>query len=267
MGWSEQNVTYRPDAYLKSVVPIGLFGAGTLATGNAVYMYLSVAFIQMLKAGTPATTMVVMVLFGLETVRKDLSVAVGVICLGCAMSAVGELHFSTIGFLLMMASEVFESLKCVLTQVLLDKKFSGPIEGLYHICPITFVCLIVLAAPFELGTFVESEAYNIMLASPRYFLFSGLGGFACNLLTMGVIKRANSLTFKILGQAKNVAVVCMGAIFLGESVTPIQTVAYIISIAGFFLYQQAMANKTDNSVHIKASVQLLPLAKVDTDRP
>eukprot|EP01134_Creolimax_fragrantissima_P000142 CFRG0142T1 len=257
-GYAQQSVYYLPGTYIKQILPIGLFGGATLATGNAVYMYLSVAFIQMLKAGTPATTMFVMIMFGLESTRKDLVVAVMVICVGCALSAVGELSFSMLGFLLMMSSELFESLKCVMMQVLLDKKFSGPIEGLYHICPITFFCLIFLATPFEMGDFVKDESYNIILENPKYFILSGLGGFACNLLTMGVIKRANSLTFKILGQAKNVYVVCLGSVFLHESVTVLQTIAYAVSIVGFFLYQRAM-----NNSQLKASwsTKLLPISK------
>lgn len=37
--------------YFTKIVPIGLFMALTLHFGNLVYMYLTVAFIQMLKVG------------------------------------------------------------------------------------------------------------------------------------------------------------------------------------------------------------------------
>ena len=40
--------------FLTSVVPIGLLFSGTLWFGNASYTYLSVSFIQMLKALMPA---------------------------------------------------------------------------------------------------------------------------------------------------------------------------------------------------------------------
>ena len=39
------------ETYLRAVVPIGACFAGTLWLGNAAYLYLSVAFIQMLKVG------------------------------------------------------------------------------------------------------------------------------------------------------------------------------------------------------------------------
>jgi len=37
--------------YLRAIVPIGLFFSLSLICGNLTYLYLSVAFIQMLKAG------------------------------------------------------------------------------------------------------------------------------------------------------------------------------------------------------------------------
>lgn len=48
------------------MLPVGLCMAVTLMCGNTVYMYLTVAFIQMLKAFTPVITMVGLFLASLE---------------------------------------------------------------------------------------------------------------------------------------------------------------------------------------------------------
>ena len=40
--------------YLRAIVPIGLFFSLSLICGNLTYLYLSVAFIQMLKASNSA---------------------------------------------------------------------------------------------------------------------------------------------------------------------------------------------------------------------
>ena len=42
--------------YLRRILPVGLFMALTLLCGNLVYLYLTVSFIQMLKA-RPSTCM------------------------------------------------------------------------------------------------------------------------------------------------------------------------------------------------------------------
>lgn len=47
-------------------MPVGACHAATLAFGNAVYLHLSVAFIQMLKAFTPVIVLVVVVAAGME---------------------------------------------------------------------------------------------------------------------------------------------------------------------------------------------------------
>ena len=48
-----QSVNMDRETYLKAIVPIGACYAGTLWVGNAAYLYLSVSFIQMLKALMP----------------------------------------------------------------------------------------------------------------------------------------------------------------------------------------------------------------------
>lgn len=48
------------------MLPVGLFMAITLWTGNEVYLYLTVAFIQILKAFTPIITMMALFIARLE---------------------------------------------------------------------------------------------------------------------------------------------------------------------------------------------------------
>ena len=45
--------------YITAIVPASAFSAMTLVSGNSAYQYLSVSFIQMLKAFTPVVTMIV----------------------------------------------------------------------------------------------------------------------------------------------------------------------------------------------------------------
>jgi hypothetical protein len=56
------------DAHFFAVrmLPVGFFMALTLMCGNTVYMYLTVSFIQMLKAFTPVITMLGLFLAALE---------------------------------------------------------------------------------------------------------------------------------------------------------------------------------------------------------
>lgn len=66
-------------------------------------------------------------------------------------------------------------------------------------------------------------------------------GFACNALAYGVIRRAGSLTLKVLGTVKNVAVVGAGMALFGDRVALLQAVGYAVSIGGFVSYQRVKA--------------------------
>lgn len=54
----ETKTVITTEFWLTKILPVGFFMAVTLWTGNEVYLYLTVAFIQMLKAFTPVITMV-----------------------------------------------------------------------------------------------------------------------------------------------------------------------------------------------------------------
>lgn len=71
-------------------------------------------------------------------------------------------------------------------------------------------------------------------------------GFACNALAYGVIRRAGSLTLKVLGTVKNVAVVGAGMALFGDKVALLQAVGYAVSIGGFVSYQRVKAGGSGN---------------------
>jgi hypothetical protein len=48
---SRHKLNMNKDIYMKAIFPIGFFFSLSLIFGNKAYLYLSVAFIQMLKVG------------------------------------------------------------------------------------------------------------------------------------------------------------------------------------------------------------------------
>lgn len=53
--------------YLRAIVPIGIFFSLSLICGNVTYLYLSVAFIQMLKVSFPSPVDLYRVGVGIKT--------------------------------------------------------------------------------------------------------------------------------------------------------------------------------------------------------
>ena len=115
--------------YVRHVLPIGGFAALSLALGNYTYLYLSVSFIQMLKAIVPFITMCVMVGCGLEKPRPDTIAGVIVLTLGTALAAYGEIAFQWVGVAMMITSEFSEALRMAVLQFLLGNLRFDLLEG------------------------------------------------------------------------------------------------------------------------------------------
>lgn len=224
--------------YAKHILPIGFLGAVSLGFGNYVYLYLSVSFIQMLKSAVPAVTLAVMFTAGLEKLHGTTLAGVGVVTFGTFLAAYGEVKFSALGVFMMLTSEFAEAIRMAFYQYVLGNLKFDLIEGLFVMAPASLLFLAVGIAIFELRDFVDNGTVYILLDSPHYFIAAALMGFAVNLLTLGVIKCTSGLTFKVMGQAKNAAVVLLAVVFVGNPVTFIQVVGYALSIFGFLVYQR-----------------------------
>ena len=75
----------------------------------------------MLKAFTPVITMGCTFVAGLERPTISLISSVLIIATGVIVASYGEINFNWMGIGIMFASEVFEALKIVMTQILLTK--------------------------------------------------------------------------------------------------------------------------------------------------
>lgn len=210
--------------FLKKIMPIGAMSAGTLFFGNKVwlfrsgpegklaiatlhtdrdpplqvYLYLTVAFIQILKAFTPVVTMVVMFVAGLETPGLRLVLSVLGLAVGTSIAAYGELHFSLTGVLIMLSSEVAEAIKLVLQQILLRNLKFSVFESLYWISPASLLVMVLVIYAMEWQAMQDANAMDIVRSYPWHFMGSALLGFAVNTVSFFVIQVTSAVTLKVL---------------------------------------------------------------------
>ncbi|KAL3913240.1 MAG: hypothetical protein SGPRY_008053 [Prymnesium sp.] len=93
----EQSSQISRGFYFTNLLPIGASMAATLAAGNAVYLYLPVGFIQMLKAFTPVVTLIFLALSGIELPTLRVALSVLGICAGTAMASLGATSLDLVG--------------------------------------------------------------------------------------------------------------------------------------------------------------------------
>lgn len=114
-------------------------------------------------------------------------------------------------------------------------------EGIYYFTPAGFFWMVLFIVPLELGRMREEGAWAIVTANPATFALAASLGFSVNLLSFGVIQTTSSLTYKVLGQLKNVAVVLSSVALFGSAVSGLQAFGYTVCIVGFFLYNKAQS--------------------------
>ena len=162
------------ETYIAKIVPIAGLFAVVLWMGNTAYVYLSVAFIQMVKALMPCVVYTVGCIFKVEKYKKETMMNMAVIALGVGIASYGELNFNLTGFMLLMGSIACEAVRIVSIQMLLtsaDIKLNS-VTTLYYVSP---ACFVFLLAPFA---FIEAPRFASSSGSASTSILAVLGSNA-----------------------------------------------------------------------------------------
>ncbi|KAK7431273.1 hypothetical protein QQZ08_002044 [Neonectria magnoliae] len=221
--------------YLRTVLPIGLVSSGSLVCTNFVYFYLSVAFLQMVKASTPVVVLIVSWLWGVANPSLGGIGNILVIVAGVTMASFGEVHFSWIGLAFQLTGIVFEAVRVVLIQVLLSSAGMSmdPLVGLYYYAPlcagINFVAACAIEIPhFTLESMTQSAWIMLLISAPVAFLL--------NLTSMILIGRTSAVVMSLSAIFKNIILVVCSVIIWQTAISTMQMVGYGISLMGLVYY-------------------------------
>eukprot|EP00798_Chlamydomonas_sp_ICE-L_P028170 gene28170-31270_t len=242
-----------------NLLPIIFSSAASLFFGNVAYLYLSVTFIQILKSFTPALTLLLCVFFGLEKFKWPILLSISLISLGTAgavMIESGTPGFSALGVAAFMASSLTEAWRVVGTEVLLGKRYNTA-EALVYVGGPTAVLLFTGSALWE-GQGLADGGLALALSNPTPFIAAFVMSFLVNLSCFFAIQTTSSLTFKVAGCVKNLAVVWYGVAAHGEIVTFMQMMGYMVSVVGFAMYSKIKllskpVPKSSQKTKVKAS--------------
>ena len=108
--------------WLTQILPVGLCFAVSLALGNLAYLYISVAFVQMLKASTPVAVLLCSFAFGLEKPTVKLAGFIVLISAGISTACANEIDMSFMGVAVQMGAVAAEALRLCLVNLLLTSK-------------------------------------------------------------------------------------------------------------------------------------------------
>ncbi|KAG5933071.1 hypothetical protein E4U59_007074 [Claviceps monticola] len=232
---SRKKISLTPRLYCRTILPIGIFYSGSLVCSNVVYLYLSVPFIQMLKAAAPVA--VLFTSWAWKVAEPNLASFLNVLWIvaGVALASVGEIHFSLIGFLYQMGGIVFEAIRIIMIQVLLsgDGMKMDPLVGLYYFAPVCAIMNLLVALPSELPNFTWAAASAVGF---DMLLLNASIAFLLNVTSVFLIGRTSGLVMTLTGIFKNILLILVSILIWNTKITFMQTIGYAIALAGLTYY-------------------------------
>lgn len=235
---TEPVTTMSWDFYFKSVVPIGLLYSLSLWLSNSAYIYLSVSFIQMLKALMPVAVYSIGVIFKKEnfdgtTMANMLSISVGV-----GIAAYGEAKFDSWGVILQLGAVAVEATRLVLIQILLSSRgvSLNAITSLYYVAP---CCLVFLSVPWfvvEYPLLMGSSSFHL-----DFFIFgtNSVCAFALNLAVFLLVGKTSALTMNVAGVVKDWLLIAFSWSVIKDTVTAINLFGYGLAFLGVGYYNHS----------------------------
>ncbi|KAL3423244.1 duf250 domain membrane protein [Phlyctema vagabunda] len=225
--------------YVRAIIPIGILYSLSLVCSNLVYLHLSVAFTQMLKASAPVAVLLTSWSFGVSKPSLRIFINVLFIVLGVALASYGEVDFVWIGFVYQLGGIVFEAMRLVMTQKLLcDDEGSGgqhmdPLVSLYYYAPVCAVMNLAVAAVTEFPTFDVADLQSV---GPWVLVLNAAVVFFLNVASVFLIGKTSGLVMTLCGVLKNILIVVASVMIWGTIVSPLQILGYSIALAGLVYY-------------------------------
>ncbi|KAH8726444.1 triose-phosphate transporter family-domain-containing protein [Phaeosphaeriaceae sp. PMI808] len=233
---SRKKVPMTGRVYLRAIVPIGLFFSLSLICGNQAYLYLSVAFIQMLKATTPVAVLIATWTLGVSPVNMKTLGNVSFIVIGVVIASLGEIKFVMTGFLFQVGGIIFEAVRLVMVQRLLSSaEFKmDPLVSLYYYAP-ACACMNGMVLLFtELPSLTMNDIYRV---GGLTLFANALVAFLLNVSVVFLIGKTSSLVLTLSGVLKDILLVFASMFLFKDPVTLLQAFGYTIALGGLVFYK------------------------------
>ena len=242
-GVTEGRVSIRD--YLFRIVPMASFNAIGLVLGNSAYKWISLSYIQMIKACTPIPLLILSIIVGSEKRSLALFVIVCTVSFGIILSSVGELHFSLIGFIIQFTAIISDSFRMIIMELFMKDLKLDTLSLLYYSAPTT---VVLISIGFY---FIESTTFDYtILYDPQFCLmifFNCCLAFTLNIAAIHLLSSTSAMVIGISGPLKDMMLVFISFVIFKDPITAIQLLGFSISLVGLYLYR---AYKNDpNSVY------------------
>jgi len=233
---SRKKVPMTGRVYLRAIVPIGMFFSLSLMFSNAAYLFLSVAFIQMLKATTPVAVLLVTWGLGIAPPNMKTLGNVSVIVVGVVIASLGEIKFVMIGFVVQVLGIVCEATRLAMVERLLSSaEFKmDPLVSLYYFAP---ACAVMNGIMFLIMEAPKLSMEKILDLGLGTLLLNASVAFCLNIAVVFLIGKTSSLVLTLSGVLKDILLVVASMVIFLDPVSGLQAFGYSIALGGLMYYK------------------------------
>ncbi|KAI1420814.1 triose-phosphate transporter family-domain-containing protein [Xylaria sp. FL1777] len=250
---SRHKVPMNTNTYIKAIVPIGIMFSLSLIFGNFAYLYLSVSFIQMLKATNAVVTLFATWAFGMAAPSLNKLVNVSAIVIGVAIASFGELKFDGLGFIIQITGIICEALRLVMVQRLLSsEEFKmDPLVSVYYYAPACAVINGFFTILIELPRMTMGDILHVGLIT---LIANAFVAFLLNVSVVLLIGKTSAVVLTMSGVLKDILLVVASLLIFGDPVTLQQYFGYSIALAGLVYYKLGAEKLQQMTTDVKLTI-------------
>jgi drug/metabolite transporter (DMT)-like permease len=211
----EKGVITRSDYFIR-ILPMAFCFAFGLVAGNMAYAYISLAYIQMIKAFTPVPLVLLSFVSGLEKPSLTVFGIVLVVSAGVTLSSVGELQFSAMGFALQLSAVLVDCFRMVLMNLLLKDLSLDSLSLLYYTAPPSAVLIFCGFLVFEAHS-ISWAAFTPALCVA--LVLNGLLAFSLNVAVIYLVSSTSAVVMSISGPLKDILIVLISVLVFHSPIT------------------------------------------------
>lgn len=218
--------------YIKRILPMSLCFALSLVFGNMAYRYISLAYIQMVKAFTPVPLLLLSFVSGIEKPSAVLFCIVLVVSAGVTLSSMGELKFSMLGFIVQISAVFADCFRMIILNLMLKDLQIDSLSLLYYTNPPSAVFIFIGFLMFEASTLdmaIFTPALSFML------LLNGLLAFSLNIAVIYLVGSTSVMVMSVSGPMKDILIVIISVIVFDAPITLMQ-VSTIFTLISCFCF-------------------------------
>lgn len=219
--------------------------SGQLILTNTAYLKSSVPFLQMMKETNIVWIYLISTVASLEPFQIQRLLLIFLILLATGLTIHGEMHFSLSGFLIQGSSQLMEVSKLTL-QGLVLRSAALKLDPLSYVLITNPICFALLSAAFLIITY---SVNNPLLPVPQLVSFrwwplllaNACVAAALNITIAFTFQRISPLQFILVGIVKDICIVMISVLLVGEEVSFIQLVGFALQLCLIFAWNYLFA--------------------------